>query len=189
MPNHTSQKRITCMVGTRPEVLKMAPVVAAMRAIGLSVQVVNSGQQSSLTGQALCNVGLEADATLELTRKDSSLNALTSELMTAIAAHLKEHPCAILMVHGDGLSHGVGHPLPMAFRTHAKGKKPTDTGTSQRGNSRDRQHLYRRIAKHRRSLGTRNPASLATHSGTFSKIWKAQPSCHAASPGKLGPAP
>ncbi len=101
MPEHTHQKRITCMVGTRPEVLKMAPVVAAMRAIGLSVQVVNSGQQSSLTGQSLLNVGLEADATLLLTRKDSSLNALTSELMTAIAAHLKEHPCAILMVHGD----------------------------------------------------------------------------------------
>jgi UDP-N-acetylglucosamine 2-epimerase (non-hydrolysing) len=101
MPNHPSQKRITCMVGTRPEVLKMAPVVAAMRAIGLSVQVVNSGQQSSLTGQALCNVGLEADATLLLTRKDSSLNALTSELMSATAAYLNENPCAILMVHGD----------------------------------------------------------------------------------------
>jgi UDP-N-acetylglucosamine 2-epimerase (non-hydrolysing) len=95
------EKRITCIVGTRPEVLKMAPVVFAMRAVGLHVQVVNSGQHGSLTQQALVNMGLEADNNLTLNREDPSLSHLNSELLRAISAHLTANPCAILMVHGD----------------------------------------------------------------------------------------
>jgi UDP-N-acetylglucosamine 2-epimerase (non-hydrolysing) len=42
-------KKVLCIIGTRPEVIKMAPVIRALRAAPeLAVSVLNSGQHREL---------------------------------------------------------------------------------------------------------------------------------------------
>jgi UDP-N-acetylglucosamine 2-epimerase len=52
---------IQVLAGTRPEVLKLAPVVVALRARGAEVELVGVEQQPELVRATLAEVGLEAD--------------------------------------------------------------------------------------------------------------------------------
>src|SRR5688572_3329050 len=48
-PPADQAKRVLCIVGTRPEIIKMAPVIHALQATpGMSVSVLSSGQHREL---------------------------------------------------------------------------------------------------------------------------------------------
>ena len=60
---------ISCVVGTRPEVIKMAPVIVRLRRDGQEdVRILATGQHRSLLDQALRDFGLTADDDLDLMR-------------------------------------------------------------------------------------------------------------------------
>lgn len=63
---------ILAVIGTRPEVVKMAPVVHALRRDGLAVEVVATGQHHDvrMMGSFLDTFGLEIDHPLTLDRRD-----------------------------------------------------------------------------------------------------------------------
>lgn len=61
-----AQKRIAVVVGTRPEVIKMAPVVRALQSSRLSSVLVSTGQQRELLADALDSFSLKADANLNV---------------------------------------------------------------------------------------------------------------------------
>ena len=53
---------VVCVVGTRPEAIKMAPIVLRLRrAEGLRVRLVSTGQHRELLDRALADFGLVAD--------------------------------------------------------------------------------------------------------------------------------
>lgn len=74
-------RRVLIVVGTRPEVVKMAPVHRALVALGIEAPILSSGQHADLVKQALDDLGLGAyyDAGVMLPRQ--SLATLTSRLV------------------------------------------------------------------------------------------------------------
>ena len=77
---------VSCVVGTRPEVVKMAPVILRLRRGVLDeVRILSTGQHRSLLDQALADFGLAADDDLELMRPEQTLADLTARAVTALS--------------------------------------------------------------------------------------------------------
>lgn len=97
-----SRKTVVCVVGTRPEAIKMAPVVLAMRSQDyFDVKILATGQHSTMLDQALSHFKLTADVNLHIMKEKQSLDHITSSVLTGAGEYFdKTKPDAIL-VHGD----------------------------------------------------------------------------------------
>jgi UDP-N-acetylglucosamine 2-epimerase (non-hydrolysing) len=92
--------KVAVVVGTRPEALKMAPVIRGLRECGLTVTVVASGQHPELTAGALSAFSLAPDVALPpLTSVALAerLGELVIQLGRALAAVRPD----LVLVHGD----------------------------------------------------------------------------------------
>ncbi len=98
----SADRVILCVVGTRPEVVKMAPLVLRLRrAAGLRVRLVSTGQHRELLDRALDDFGLVADRDLGLMQPGQSLAEITARALTALdAAFASERPDLVL-AQGD----------------------------------------------------------------------------------------
>jgi UDP-N-acetylglucosamine 2-epimerase (non-hydrolysing) len=97
----SDERLITMVVGTRPEAVKVAPLVPALARAGLQPLVVDTGQQPGRVAEALAPFGLAPDATLGLQRQDGGLNELISLAVSGIDAFLRERRPAAVLVQGD----------------------------------------------------------------------------------------
>lgn len=94
--------KILCVVGTRPEAIKMAPVVRALRAGGwCEALVVATGQHRDLLDTALADFGLAPDLDLGVMREGQSLAALTSRLNEGLDAVCAELGPDCVVAQGD----------------------------------------------------------------------------------------
>ncbi len=94
--------RVTLVFGTRPEAIKMAPVVRAFRADGRSApRVVVTGQHRQMLDAVLATFEIVPDADLKVMTPDQSLAGLTARTLTALDAELLAHPADLLLVQGD----------------------------------------------------------------------------------------
>jgi UDP-N-acetylglucosamine 2-epimerase (non-hydrolysing) len=95
-------KHIVAFMGTRPEAIKLAPVVAALRrATGLRCTVVATGQHAEMFRQVTDQFGIGVDADLDVMRPNQTLAALTARLMTRIDAWLDTARPDLALVQGD----------------------------------------------------------------------------------------
>lgn len=93
---------IDLVAGTRPEVVKLAPVYSALRAIaGVTPRWIATGQHGFLADQALEVFGIEPDVRIALDWDRSSLTSLTAKLMEALGAHFRDSPPDYVLVQGD----------------------------------------------------------------------------------------
>lgn len=93
------------VVGTRPEAIKVAPLVLEARAAGqFEVVMVASGQHREPVFQALAPFGLKPDVVLEITRETGGLVEFASRLMPALDEHLVRLAPAVCVVHGDTIT-------------------------------------------------------------------------------------
>jgi UDP-N-acetylglucosamine 2-epimerase (non-hydrolysing) len=92
--------RITIAVGTRPEVIKLAPVVAALRAAGHVVRCVATGQHSDplLYADLFAELGCTPDAAWTLSGDEGQR---VGQLLTHAYADLAAHRPDIALVLGD----------------------------------------------------------------------------------------
>jgi UDP-N-acetylglucosamine 2-epimerase (non-hydrolysing) len=89
-------------MGTRPEGIKMAPVVAALRrAEDVSCRVVATGQHREMFQQVAEQFGFTVDADLDVMRPRQTLAGLTARLMDAIDTWLEEARPDMALVQGD----------------------------------------------------------------------------------------
>jgi UDP-N-acetylglucosamine 2-epimerase (non-hydrolysing) len=90
------------VAGTRPEAIKIAPVVARMAADPeLECSVVVTGQHREILDQVLKAFGLAPDQDLDLMRPGASLGSLTARAVRALGPAISRlHPDALL-VQGD----------------------------------------------------------------------------------------
>ena len=88
-------------VGTRPEAIKLSPVVAALARRGAPTFLLSTGQHHEMLGQTLTVLGLEPDRDLAVMRPDQSLAALSASLLTAADALLAEVEPSWVVVQGD----------------------------------------------------------------------------------------
>lgn len=95
--------RIAVALGTRPEVIKLAPVVKAMRlrANDFNVYVISTGQHRQMLDQALAPFGLEVQTDLRIMRDNQTLPDLTAATLTAMSGALQAIKPQLLLVQGD----------------------------------------------------------------------------------------
>jgi len=90
------------IAGTRPEAIKLAPVVTAMRAAGRVTPVlVASGQHPAMVAQALAAFDLEPDVVLPVERRTGSQPELMTAMVNRLDALFAERGPAAVVVQGD----------------------------------------------------------------------------------------
>src|SRR6266851_6020447 len=96
------RKMLLVFMGTRPEAIKLAPVVAALRnSTDLDCTVVATGQHKEMFRQVAEQFGFTVDADLDVMRPNQSLAGLTARLMDGIDGWLEEGRPDIALVQGD----------------------------------------------------------------------------------------
>lgn len=102
--------RVLFVFGTRPEVIKIAPVVFAMKAsrIDLEPQLCSTGQHREMLEQTLHEFGLRADLDLELMRPDQTLAGFASRAIDALDRAIGDVGPALVLVQGDTTSAFAG---------------------------------------------------------------------------------
>ena len=101
--------RILLVFGTRPEAIKMVPVVHALKALpGLETLVCVTAQHRGLLDQVLAIGGVVPDIDLDVMAPDQSLDALTARLLTGLGAVYDRVKPARVVVQGDTATAMVG---------------------------------------------------------------------------------
>lgn len=89
-------------MGTRPEAIKLAPVVTALRSSReFDCTVVATGQHTEMFRQVTQEFRIRVDADLDVMRPNQTLAGLTSRLMDGIDAWLDTARPAMALVQGD----------------------------------------------------------------------------------------
>lgn len=97
-----SARNVLVFMGTRPEAIKLAPVVAALRRTDdLACTVVATGQHQEMFRQVTEQFGIAVDAQLDVMRPNQSLAGLTARLMTGIDDWLSTTTPDLALVQGD----------------------------------------------------------------------------------------
>lgn len=96
------KKIIALVVGTRPEVIKMAPVWFALRdSDALEPLLISTGQHREMLQQAFSVFGLRPDIDLGLMQPGQTLPDLTARILTGMTKVLRERRPAAVLVQGD----------------------------------------------------------------------------------------
>jgi UDP-N-acetylglucosamine 2-epimerase (non-hydrolysing) len=95
---------IAVLLGTRPEAIKLAPVISGLRGLGLPVAVIGTGQHQELAEQALDLFGIELDEDLALMRPGQTLDHLLAGTITAVGELIDVHRPQVIVVQGDTTS-------------------------------------------------------------------------------------
>jgi UDP-N-acetylglucosamine 2-epimerase (non-hydrolysing) len=99
------KQRILVTFGTRPEAIKMFPVVAALRETGqCDVKVVVTAQHRELLDAVVAFAGLRPDLDLDVMLPDQSLDGLASRILTRFGEALDQFRPNRVLVHGDTLT-------------------------------------------------------------------------------------
>jgi UDP-N-acetylglucosamine 2-epimerase (non-hydrolysing) len=102
MPESAVTRRVCLVIGTRPEAIKMAPVIAAIREHPhLEPLVVATTQHREMLKQALDVFGIVPDVDLGLMQNGQNLGVFTSRAMQALTDCFIEHKPDFLLVQGD----------------------------------------------------------------------------------------
>jgi UDP-N-acetylglucosamine 2-epimerase (non-hydrolysing) len=97
--------RILVTFGTRPEAIKMFPVVAALQNTGrFDVKVVVTAQHRELLDSVLALASLRPDLDLDLMQPSQSLDALSARILTRFGDALDSLKPDRVLVHGDTLT-------------------------------------------------------------------------------------
>ncbi len=93
---------IMCVVGTRPEAIKVAPVVLELRRYPeLDTRLISTGQHKEMLWQALGAFGLEPDEDLAIMQHGQSLAEVTARAMTGLDELIKKEEPQIVLAQGD----------------------------------------------------------------------------------------
>lgn len=95
-------KHILCIIGTRPEGIKMAPLVQALkREPWAKVTVLATAQHRDLLDQVLELFNITPDVDLNIMRANQQLPGLTARLITALDEKFAELKPDIVLAQGD----------------------------------------------------------------------------------------
>lgn len=95
-------KKILCVVGTRPEAIKMAPVISALKKeTWVEVKVLATAQHRHMLDQVLNFFDIEPDIDLDIMRPNQALTTLTARLLLDLDDVLMAEKPDIVLVQGD----------------------------------------------------------------------------------------
>jgi UDP-N-acetylglucosamine 2-epimerase (non-hydrolysing) len=94
--------KVTCVVGTRPEAIKMAPVIMKLKNTkDFTVSLFSTGQHAEMLDQALKHFNIVPDFNLYVMKERQTLDHITSRVLEGTANFLDENKQDLLLVHGD----------------------------------------------------------------------------------------
>ena len=91
---------LACL-GTRPEIIKMAPLYRVLRARGHQVRVLHTGQHTDVAEELYAFFGMPPDARVALQRQTPRLSHLTAELLTQVDEQMQRLAPDAVLVQGD----------------------------------------------------------------------------------------
>ena len=99
-------KNILVVFGTRPEVIKLAPVILELKKYSdkYNVIICNTEQQKELSNQTLNYFGLKADISLDCMRKNQSLIDVQTRILKSLDEVLDEFDIDATIVQGDTMT-------------------------------------------------------------------------------------
>jgi UDP-N-acetylglucosamine 2-epimerase (non-hydrolysing) len=102
-PEHERPMRVLSVFGTRPEAIKMAPVIARMRAheSGIETRVCVTGQHREMLDQVLDLFDLDPDFDLDVMRPGQSPTTVAWKVMARLEPVLDEVQPDWVLVQGD----------------------------------------------------------------------------------------
>lgn len=102
-PQKMNLKNIMVVFGTRPEAIKMAPLVHALKALPdeFLVQVCVSGQHRQMLDQVLDVFDITPDIDLNIMRPDQDISDTTSSVLLGLRSIFVQRKPDIVLVHGD----------------------------------------------------------------------------------------
>lgn len=96
------RENVICVIGTRPETIKMATVIMALqRSRKLRPLVVATAQHREMLDSALAGFGLRADVDLDLMRPDQTQEQLMARLLTTLVPLFRRRRAAAVLAEGD----------------------------------------------------------------------------------------
>lgn len=94
-------KKMLIVFGTRPEAIKMAPVVKALKQPHLETRVCITAQHRDMLDQILDIFDIKADYDLNLMRPGQNLYDITTGVLTGLRDVLTDFRPDVALVHGD----------------------------------------------------------------------------------------
>jgi UDP-N-acetylglucosamine 2-epimerase (non-hydrolysing) len=102
---HSPTARIMVVFGTRPEAIKMFPVVHALRnQSGIDVRVCVTAQHREMLDQVLDIARITADIDLDVMQANQTLDELLARLVTGLGRAFDSEKPDRILVHGDTLT-------------------------------------------------------------------------------------
>src|SRR5664279_3693323 len=97
--------RVACVIGTRPEVIKMAPVIRRLHESGWAVPfVIATGQQDGLLDQALDEFQLCPDHSIPHDPRGKNVVPVLTSILTKLDALFDQINPALVIAQGDTTS-------------------------------------------------------------------------------------
>ena len=95
--------RILCVFGTRPEAIKIAPLLLEMNKLNPkpNVKVCVTAQHREMLDMVINIFDIKVDYDLDLMKKGQSLHNLTTDVIIGIKEVLYEFKPDLVVVHGD----------------------------------------------------------------------------------------
>lgn len=101
--------KVLCIIGTRPEAIKMAPVISAIaNCSNLHAHVLMTGQHRDIASKALESFDIHQINWLDVSSTSHRLADQAGELLKGINAYIAVHHPKYALVHGDTTTGFVG---------------------------------------------------------------------------------
>lgn len=103
MSRKARRYRVAVVLGTRPEAIKLAPVIQQLKARDACFEplIITTSQQREMLAQAMHAFHLTADLDLGLTHHNQTLADFTARALLALTAAIREVKPDVLLVQGD----------------------------------------------------------------------------------------
>jgi UDP-N-acetylglucosamine 2-epimerase (non-hydrolysing) len=94
---------VLCVIGTRPEVIKIAPVVLELQrhADRFDTRIMVTAQHRQMLDQMMTVFGLQADVDLDIMRPNQTLKDVTCRVLHEMESYLAENRPDVVLAQGD----------------------------------------------------------------------------------------
>ena len=94
--------RISVIIGTRPEAIKLAPLILELnKHKNIKTRVILSGQHVEIVSQVMNLFKLKEDLNLEIMKESQSINSINAKILTKLELEFEQNKTDLVIVQGD----------------------------------------------------------------------------------------
>nr|WP_201289359.1 UDP-N-acetylglucosamine 2-epimerase (non-hydrolyzing) [Pelistega ratti] len=99
--NMRKEQKLLIVFGTRPEAIKMAPLIEGLKTSGLDFKVCVTAQHRQMLDQVLALFNIQPDYDLDIMSQQQTLSGVAGLILNKIQPIIHEYQPTIIFVHGD----------------------------------------------------------------------------------------